>query len=70
MKKIDSAVKFSPDQLDWLEKQFPVVVLGPSTPESSIHHYFGQQSVLERIRKLTWGVGNVQQSNSIPSPGR
>lgn len=48
-----SEVRFSAAQLRYLTEQFPQVVLGPSTPEEALRYYFGQQSVIEAVRRKT-----------------
>ena len=46
-------VKFHPEQLKELEKIFSRTVLGPNSTVGEMHHYFGQQSILEFIRGRT-----------------
>ena len=46
-------VKFHPEQLKELEKIFSRAVLGPNSTEGEMHHYFGQQSIIEFIRGRT-----------------
>lgn len=43
-------VRFSPAQLQWLEKQFPERVLPATASEAELRHYFGQRSVLSAVR--------------------
>lgn len=49
-------IQFSKEQLDFLQKNFPAVALGPEAPEAKLRHYHGQQSVLLFIRERTRGV--------------
>ena len=42
---------FTERQLQWLEQQFPQLVLPPSTPEAELRQYFGQQSVVTAVRQ-------------------
>lgn len=63
--------QFSPSQLQYLESMYPPVVLGPSATESEMRYYFGQQAVLDTIRRRTRGL-NPQRvyahPNDIPEP--
>jgi hypothetical protein len=49
------AVQFTPKQLAELEKVFPQMTHGYSTPVDQIREYFGQQSVLDFVRKRVQG---------------
>lgn len=44
------AVVFHPEQIKYLEKIFPEVVLGPASTEAELRYYNGQRSVLHFIR--------------------
>lgn len=46
-------VAFHPEQLKYLERMFERAVLPPSSTTAEVHHYFGQQSVLQCIRNRT-----------------
>ena len=46
-------IQFHPEQLKYLEKMFSRVVMLPSSTPEEIHHYFGQQSIIEFIRART-----------------
>jgi hypothetical protein len=69
----DDDVFFSASQLQYLEHMFPHVVLGPTSTEEAMRHYFGQQAVLEAVRRKTRGL-NANTTNNrtgdIPSPSR
>jgi hypothetical protein len=41
---------FHPNQVKYLEKNFPQVFLGPTESEAKLRHYMGQQSVMTFIR--------------------
>jgi hypothetical protein len=43
-------VAFHPEQIKYLEKIFPEVVLGPTSTEAELRYYNGQRSVLQFIR--------------------
>jgi len=69
----DDDVFFSASQLQYLEHLFPQVVLGPNSTEEAMRHYFGQQAVLEAVRRRTRGLNaNTIQNRTgdIPSPSR
>lgn len=44
-------VQFTPKQLQELEKLFPALILPCTAPEAQLREYFGQQSVVEAVRK-------------------
>jgi hypothetical protein len=46
----DNKTMFTERQLQWLEQQFPALVLSPETPEAKLRQYFGQQSVVQAVR--------------------
>ena len=54
---MDPAVKakvyFHPEQVKYLEKLFPSVVLLPSASEAEMRYHFGQQSVVQKVRELS-----------------
>lgn len=58
-------VFFTPAQLGYLEQLFPAVVLGSTTTEAAMRHYFGQQAVLTAVRNRTRGI---QPRTFNPSP--
>jgi len=69
----DDDVFFSASQLQYLEHLFPQVVLGPNSTEEAMRHYFGQQAVLEAVRRKTRGLNantTNNQTGDIPSPSR
>lgn len=72
-KRNDADVFFSASQLMYLENLFPHVVLGATSTESSMRHYFGQQAVIAEVRRRTRGL-NAQtikhQTGDIPPPSR
>lgn len=57
-------VAFSHEQLKYLEGLFPHVVHGPNSSEALMRQYFGQQDVMDAIRRKTRGT-----AYSIPTPG-
>lgn len=66
-------VFFTPAQMRYLEDNFPHVVLPPTATEATMRYYFGQQSVLESVRRKLRGVSTrtIQVGiNDIPAPGR
>lgn len=60
-------VFFSVAQLKYLESLFPHTVLGHTASESAMRHYFGQQEVLQAVRRKTRGLNGLSD-NDVPSP--
>jgi len=60
-------VHFTPAQLQYLEYNFPNIVLNANSTEAEMRHYFGTQAVLRLVRLKTRGLN---ASSDIPSPGR
>lgn len=64
-------VFFSVAQLQYLETLFPQVVFSPSASVEAMRHYFGQQDVVQAVRRRTRGLNgttNARDTESIPSP--
>jgi hypothetical protein len=55
MKDRLDTVLFTQQQLDFLERHFPIITYGPQTSSEVMHHYFGQRTVLDTIRRNTSG---------------
>lgn len=66
-KKPYDDVFFSPAQLHYLESLYPYTVLNPANSEAQMRYYFGQQSVLDSIRRRTRGLNAKSYE---PSTGR
>ena len=49
-------VFFSVAQLQYLETVFPAVVYHHNSTEAAMRHYFGQQAVIDAVRKRTRGL--------------
>lgn len=64
-KRSNSQVTFTHEQVQYLEGIFPHVVHGPSSSEALMRQYFGQQDVMEAIRRKTRGIA----VHNIPTPG-
>lgn len=71
--KRDNDVFFSVAQLQYLETLYPHVVMNATSSEQAMRHYFGQQAVVESVRRRTRGL-NAQtiqnRTGDIPSPAR
>lgn len=70
-KKPTDDVFFSVAQLSYLEALYPPTVLSASNSEAQMRHYFGQQAVLDSIRRRTRGLNAKSHEPStgrIPSP--
>lgn len=66
-------VTFTNDQLKAIEAQYPQRVLSPTTAEAYVRQYFGQQDVVEFIRRRTRGMSPKQfresrRDDDIPTP--
>lgn len=46
-------VRFTPDQLSFLEKHFPEQVFTHQTTEAQMRHYHGQRNVIDTVRRCT-----------------
>lgn len=60
----NSDVRFSPDQLKYLESLFPHVVMPVTASEAALRQYFGTQSVIQAVKDKTRGVS----AQNIPTP--
>lgn len=49
--KSTTQVQFTQKQLDYLESLYPTLVHSYKTPVEQLREYFGQQQVLESVRK-------------------
>lgn len=45
-------IHFHPEQVKYLEKLYPQYALPVSATEAEMRYYFGQQSVIDRIKGL------------------
>lgn len=62
-------IEFDAAQLEYLEKLFPSRVLSSRTSEAEMRHYFGEQAVIDAVRRKTRGRSkNIRDTSSIPAP--
>ena len=69
---MNEQVTFTNQQLEYLQKLFPDLVLPPSASEATLRYYFGQRSVLQAIKEKTRGIcpyNPKTDRNGIPTPG-
>lgn len=58
--KLKSDIKFSKEQLEYLERLYPAHIPSADTPENKVHQFFGEQRVIHEVRLKTHG-GTSQQ---------
>jgi len=64
-------VFFTEAQLRYLEAVYPAVVMGCTAPEAALRQYFGQQAVLDTVRRKTRGISKQTlhiNPDDIPPP--